>query len=138
MYDPALVEPMRRELTDVGVEELRTMGEVDAILKDQKGTALVVVNSVCGCAASNARPGVAMAVQHGTLPDKITTVFAGQDLEATNHARSYFKGYFPTSPQIALMKDGEVAFMLERYDIEGRTAQDVAHRLVTAFDEHCG
>jgi putative YphP/YqiW family bacilliredoxin len=138
MYDPALVEPMRRELTDVGVEELRTMGEVDAILKDQKGTALVVVNSVCGCAASNARPGVAMAVQHGTLPDKITTVFAGQDLEATNHARSYFKGYFPTSPQIALMKDGEVAFMLERYDIEGRTAQDVAQRLVTAFDEHCG
>jgi hypothetical protein len=120
MYDPALVEPMRRELTDVGVEELRTMGEVDAILKDQKGTALVVVNSVCGC------------------PDKITTVFAGQDLEATNHARSYFKGYFPTSPQIALMKDGEVAFMLERYDIEGRTAQDVAQRLVTAFDEHCG
>ena len=138
MYDPALVEPMRRELTDVGVEELRTMGEVDAILKDQKGTALVVVNSVCGCAASNARPGVAMAVQHGTLPDKITTVFAGQALEATNHARSYFKGYFPTSPQIALMKDGEVAFMLERYDIEGRTAQDVAQRLVTAFDEHCG
>jgi putative YphP/YqiW family bacilliredoxin len=138
MYDPALVEPMRRELTDVGVEELRTMGEVDAILKDQKGTALVVVNSVCGCAASNARPGVALAVQHGTLPDKITTVFAGQDLEATNHARSYFKGYFPTSPQIALMKDGEVAFMLERYDIEGRTAQDVAQRLVTAFDEHCG
>ena len=138
MYDPALVEPMRRELTDVGAEELRTMGEVDAILKDQKGTALVVVNSVCGCAASNARPGVAMAVQHGTLPDKITTVFAGQDLEATNHARSYFKGYFPTSPQIALMKDGEVAFMLERYDIEGRTAQDVAQRLVTAFDEHCG
>ena len=138
MYDPALVEPMRRELTDVGVEELRTMGEVDAILKDQKGTALVVVNSVCGCAASNARPGVAMAVQHGTLPDKITTVFAGQDLEATNHARSYFKGYFPTSPQIAMMKDGEVAFMLERYDIEGRTAQDVAQRLVTAFDEHCG
>ena len=138
MYDPALVEPMRRELTDVGVEELRTMGEVDAILKDQKGTALVVVNSVCGCAASKARPGVAMAVQHGTLPDKITTVFAGQDLEATNHARSYFKGYFPTSPQIALMKDGEVAFMLERYDIEGRTAQDVAQRLVTAFDEHCG
>lgn len=138
MYDPAQVEPMRRELTDVGLEEMRTIDEVDAILKDQKGTALVVVNSVCGCAASNARPGVAMAVQHSTLPDKLTTVFAGMDLEAVNHARDYFKGYFPTSPQIALMKDGEVAFMLERYDIEGRTAQDVAQRLVAAFDEHCG
>lgn len=138
MYDPALVEPMRRELTDLGVEELRTIDEVDAVLKDQHGTALVVVNSVCGCAASNARPGVALAMQNEKLPEKITTVFAGQDLEATNHARNYFKGYFPSSPQIALMKDGEVAFMLERYDIEGRTAQDVAQRLTEAFNEHCG
>jgi putative YphP/YqiW family bacilliredoxin len=138
MYDPALVDPMRRELTDLGVEEMRTATEVDAVLGKKEGTILVVVNSVCGCAAANARPGVALALKHPVLPEKITTVFAGQDLEATAQTRKYFKGYFPSSPQIALMKDGEVAFMLERYDIEGRSAQDVARRLVEAFDAHCG
>ncbi|MBM3262463.1 MAG: BrxA/BrxB family bacilliredoxin [candidate division Zixibacteria bacterium] len=138
MYDPALVEPMRRELTVLGVEEMRTAAEVDKVLTSDDETVLVVVNSVCGCAAAHARPGVALALQHDKLPKKVATVFAGQDLEATAQARRYFKGYFPTSPQIALMKKGEVAFMLERYDIEGRTAQDVARRLVEAFDEHCG
>ena len=138
MYDPVLVEPMRKELTELGVEELKTAGEVDALLQKHKGTALVVVNSVCGCAAANARPGVAMALQNKKLPDRVTTVFAGMDLEATSKARDYFKGFFPSSPQIALMKDGEVAFMLERYDIEGRTALDVAQRLMVAFNQHCG
>ena len=138
MYDPVLVEPMRKELTELGVEELKTAGEVDALLKEHKGTALVVVNSVCGCAAAHARPGVAMALQNKKLPDRVTTVFAGMDLEATSKARDYFKGFFPSSPQIALMKDGEVAFMLERYDIEGRTALDVAQRLMVAFNQHCG
>jgi putative YphP/YqiW family bacilliredoxin len=128
---------MRKELTELGVEELKTAGEVDALLQEHKGTALVVVNSVCGCAAANARPGVAMALQNKILPDRVTTVFAGMDLEATSKARDYFKGFFPTSPQIALMKDGEVAFMLERYDIEGRTALDVAQRLIQAFNQHC-
>ena len=136
-YDPVMVEPMRKELTNLGVEEMRTAGEVDAALGKAEGTVLVVVNSVCGCAAANARPGVAIAIQHEHLPDRITTVFAGQDLSATEQARKYFKGYFPSSPQIALMKNGEVACMLERYDIEGRSAQDVADRLVTAFNEHC-
>lgn len=136
-YDPMLVAPMRKELTDLGIQEMKTIAEVDAVLGKKEGTVLVVVNSVCGCAAANARPGVALALQHDALPEKITTVFAGQDLEAVARARNYFKGYFPSSPQIALMKDGEVAFMLERHDIEGRTAQDVAHRLVEAFDVHC-
>ncbi len=136
-YDQSLVEPMRRELTDLGVVEMRTPDEVDAILTKAEGTTLVIVNSVCGCAASNARPAVAFALNNGIRPDRLTTVFAGQDLEATEQARKYFKGYFPSSPQIALMKDGEVACMLERYDIEGRTAQDVAEHLATAFDQYC-
>lgn len=136
-YDPALVDPMRRELTDLGIEEMRTVEEVDAVLEKGEGTTLVVVNSVCGCAASNARPAVAMALQHDVLPDKITTVFAGQDLEAVEHARKYFKGYFPTSPQIALMKNGEVAAMIERYDIEGHSAENVAEQIITAFNTHC-
>lgn len=138
MYDPAMVEPMRKELTNLGIQEMRSTTEVDTVLGNKEGTVLVVVNSVCGCAAANARPGVAIALQHEKLPAKMTTVFAGQDLEATAQARKYFKGYFPTSPQIVLMKNGEVAFMLERYDIEGRSAHDVAERLVEAFDTHCG
>ena len=138
MYDPVLVEPMRRELTELCVEELTTADEVNQLLENHTGTALVVVNSVCGCAAAHARPGVAMALQHSKKPDRITTVFAGMDLEATSRAREYFRGFLPSSPQIALMKDGEVAFMLERHDIEGRTALDVAERLIEAFNEHCG
>lgn len=136
-YDERFITPMRRELTQLGVTELRTPEEVDATLKDAEGTTLVVVNSMCGCAARNARPAVAMALQHEKQPDAKTTVFAGQDLDATARARSYFTGYAPSSPQIALMKDGKPVFMLERFQIEGRSAQDIARDLVSAFDRFC-
>ena len=137
MYDERFVTPMRQELTQLGIEELRSPDEVDTRLKDAKGTTLVVVNSICGCAARMARPAVAMALQHSAKPDHLTTVFAGQDAEATERARSYFTGYAPSSPQIALLKDGKVAFMLERWQIEGRSANLIAEDLVEAFDEHC-
>jgi putative YphP/YqiW family bacilliredoxin len=137
MYDERFVTPMRQELVQLGVEELRTPEEVDAKLKDSKGTTLVVVNSICGCAARNARPAVAKALQHAAKPDALTTVFAGQDIPATQRARSYFTGYPPSSPQIALMKDGKVVFMLERHQIEGRTANEIADDLVGAFDRYC-
>lgn len=137
MYPEQIVAPMRQELTRLGIEELRTVADVDAKLRDQKGTALVIVNSVCGCAARNARPAIAMAMTHGVKPDVSTTVFAGQDTAATERARQYFTGYAPSSPSIALMKDGDVVFMLERYKIEGRTAQQIAGDLVQAFDTYC-
>ena len=137
MYDERFITPMRQELTRLGIEEMRTPEEVDARLKDAKGTTLVVVNSMCGCAARMARPGVAMALQHDKKPDQLTTVFAGQDADATARARGYFTGYPPSSPQIALMKDGDVVFMLERWQIEGRSADAIADDLVSAFDEHC-
>jgi putative YphP/YqiW family bacilliredoxin len=137
MYDERFVTPMRQELTRLGIEELRTPEEVDAKLKDAKGTTLVVVNSICGCAARMARPAVAMALQNPAKPDTLTTVFAGQDADAANRARGYFTGYPPSSPQIALLKDGEVVFMLERWQIEGRSADVIAEDLVGAFDEHC-
>ena len=137
MYDEEIVTPMRQELTRLGVEEMRTPDEVDANLKDSKGTTLVVVNSVCGCAARNARPAVTMALQHPVKPSKLTTVFAGQDTAATQRARNYFLGYAPSSPQIALLKDGRLVFMLERHNIEGRTANEIAEDLVTAFDKYC-
>ena len=137
MYDERFVTPMRQELTRLGVEELRTPDEVDARLKDAKGTTLVVVNSICGCAARMARPAVAMALSHEPKPEHLTTVFAGQDAEATERARGYFTGYPPSSPQIALMKDGRIVFMLERWQIEGRPADAIAEDLVGAFDEHC-
>ena len=137
MYDERFVTPMRQELTRLGVEELRTADEVDARLKDSAGTMLVVVNSVCGCAARNARPAVATALQHEKKPDHLTTVFAGQDTEAAARARSYFTGYPPSSPQIGLLKDGKLVFMLERHQIEGRTAGDIAVDLVGAFDMYC-
>src|SRR5262245_30634902 len=137
MYDERFVTPMRQELTRLGVEELRTPDEVDARLKDAQGTTLVVVNSICGCAARMARPAVAMARQHEAKPDHLTTVFAGQDADATARARGYFTGYAPSSPQIALMKDGKIVFMLERWQIEGRPAEAIANDLVDAFDEHC-
>ena len=138
MYPEHLVAPMRAELTQLGVDELRTVEQVDAALKNSTGTTLVVVNSVCGCSARNARPAVATALQHAAKPDHLTTVFAGQDADATARARSYFTGYPPSSPQIALLKDGKVAFMLERWQIEGRHAQEIAQDLVGAFDEFCG
>jgi putative YphP/YqiW family bacilliredoxin len=137
MYDERFVTPMRQELTQLGVEEMRTPQQVDAKLKDTRGTTLVVVNSICGCAARNARPAVARAIQHDARPDQLTTVFAGQDVEAVQRARSYFTGYAPSSPQIALMKDGEVVYMLERHQIEGRTADDIAKDLTRAFDKYC-
>lgn len=137
MYDERFVMPMRQELTQLGVEEMRTPEEVDAKLKDAPGTTLVVVNSICGCAARNARPAVAKAIKHDTRPDKLTTVFAGQDVPATQRARSYFTGYAPSSPQIALMKDGQVVYMLERHQIEGRAADDIARDLTRAFDKYC-
>ena len=130
MYDERIVTPMRQELTRLGVEEMRTPEEVDARLKDSKGTTLVVVNSVCGCAARNARPAVTMALQHPVKPSKLTTVFAGQDTAATQRTRNYFLGYAPSSPQIALLKDGRLVFMLERHNIEGRTANEIADDLV--------
>ncbi|NUO37007.1 MAG: BrxA/BrxB family bacilliredoxin [Gemmatimonadaceae bacterium] len=138
MYDERFVTPMRQELTRLGVEELRTAAEVDAALKDAPGTTLVVVNSICGCAARNARPAVAAALQHGVKPDRLTTVFAGQDVEAAARARSYFTGYPPSSPSIGLLKDGRIVFMLERYQIEGRGADEISRDLVEAFDRHCG
>jgi putative YphP/YqiW family bacilliredoxin len=136
MYPEPLVAPMRQELTRLGVEELRTPEQVDARLP-QSGTTLVVVNSVCGCAARNARPAVAEALQHAVKPDAAATVFAGQDTAATQRAREYFTGYAPSSPSIALLKDGQLVYMLERWQIEGRTSTDIARDLRTAFDRHC-
>lgn len=137
MYDERFVAPMRQELTDLGVRELRTPEEVDSTLTGHEGTTLVVVNSVCGCAARMARPAVARALQHSAKPDLLTTVFAGQDAEATSRARSYFTGYPPSSPQIGLLKGGKLVYMLERHQIEGRSAADIASDLVAAFDRHC-
>lgn len=138
MYDERMVTPMRMELTKLGVRELRTADEVDATLQNAKGTTLVVVNSICGCAARMARPAVALALRHSAKPDSLTTVFAGQDADATQRARSYFTGYRPSSPQIALLQDGKLVFMLERHQIEGRAADDIAQDLTRAFDKYCG
>jgi putative YphP/YqiW family bacilliredoxin len=137
MYDERLVAPMRRELTELGVEEMRTAEDVDNKLKNARGTTLVVVNSVCGCAARMARPAVAKALNNSARPDTLTTVFAGQDNEATQRARSYFTGYPPSSPQIGLLKDGQLVFMLERHDIEGRSADEIAKDITAAFDKYC-
>lgn len=137
MYDERLVSPMRRELTSIGFEELRTPSEVDAALTQDNGTVLVVVNSVCGCAARNARPAVRLALEDGARPARLTTVFAGQDPEATAQARSYFVGYRPSSPQIALLKGGKVVHMMERHQIEGREAEAIAADLRGAFAAHC-
>ena len=135
-YDPNLVRPMREELTRIGVKELRTADDVDKVLAAAEGTTLVVVNSVCGCAAGNARPAVAMALRHGTVPDRSVTVFAGQDLEAAARAREYLAGFRPSSPSIALLQDGELVFMLERHQIEGRPAEEIARDLTSAFDRY--
>ena len=137
MYPEDLVQPMRSELTQIGFEELKTPAEVDEKLTE-KGTTLVVVNSICGCAARMARPAVRMALQQSRAkPEHLTTVFAGQEKDATERARSYFTGYPPSSPSIALLRDGEIVFMLERWQIEGRPATDIAHDLVGALEEHC-
>ena len=137
IYDERMVAPMRQELTRIGFEELRTPDEVDNALKDAPGTTLVVVNSICGCAARNARPAVTLALRNEAKPEKLTTVFAGQDVDATQRAREYFTGYPPSSPSIGLLKDGQLVYMLERWQIEGRPAQDIAENLVEAFDKYC-
>lgn len=128
---------MRLELTRLGVEELRTPEEVDAAVRDTSGTLLIVVNSVCGCAAGKARPGIAMALRHPTKPDAVTTVFAGAGIEATDRARGYFAGYPPSSPSIGLLRDGRLLYMMERRDIEGRNAEEIAGVLTSAFDKFC-
>lgn len=137
MYDERLVAPMRQELTRIGFRELRTADEVDSTLKDAKGTTLVVVNSICGCAARNARPAVAMALRNTARPEHLTTVFAGQEPDAAQRARGYFTGYPPSSPSIGLLKDGKLVFMLERWQIEGRPAPEIAEDLVDAFERFC-
>ena len=136
MYDPVLVKPMREELTHLGVKELYTPDEVDAALKEA-GTTLVFVNSVCGCAAAGARPALALSLNHGKKPDHLVTVFAGMEREAVARARKHFEPYQPSSPQIALMKDGKLLQMWQRHDIEGRDPAVIAQSLVSAFDEHC-
>lgn len=136
MYDERIVTPMRQELTRLGIQETRTADEVTEAV-EQPGTVLVVVNSVCGCAAGNARPAVGIALQHDTRPDRMITVFAGNDVEATAKARSYFTGFRPSSPSIALLRDGKVVKMIERWQIEGREVHDIARDLTEAFDQYC-
>ena len=135
-YPEYLIAPMRRELVDMGAQECRTPADVDAVLKSH-GVVMMVVNSVCGCAAGKARPGIAMALQHPNKPDVVATVFAGADEAATERARSYFTGYRPSSPSIALLRKGKVVHMLERSQIENRDAQAIAAELTAAFDKFC-
>jgi putative YphP/YqiW family bacilliredoxin len=138
-YDPMMVEPMREDLTRLGIEELRTPDDVDAALDGADDeSVMVVVNSVCGCAAQNARPAVALALEHEVTPDRSCTVFAGVDEEATERAREYFTGYRPTSPSVALLRGGEIAWKLQRHEIEGRSAEEIADDITEAFDRHCG
>ena len=136
-YPEIMIRPMREELTRLGAEELKTPEQVDEVLTNSKGTLMVVVNSICGCAAGKARPGIARALEHNVRPDRIATVFAGADIEATEKARSYFKGYRPSSPSIALLKDGKLVYMMERYQIEGQGPDQIAQQLKQAFEEHC-
>lgn len=136
-YPEIMIRPMREELTRLGIEEARTPEQVESAIKETNGTVMVVVNSVCGCAAGKARPGIAMALRHTTKPDRAITVFAGADIEATERARALFTGYAPSSPSIGLLKDGKVVFMLERSQIEGRDAISIAQELTHAFDQHC-
>ena len=136
-YMRDMVQPMRDELTSIGIKELTTPEEVEEQFQAAKGTALVVINSVCGCAAGQARPGVALALEHDVKPDHLFTVFAGQDKEATAKAREYFAPYPPSSPSIALMKDGELVHFIERHQVENRSAEEIAADLTGAFDRYC-
>jgi putative YphP/YqiW family bacilliredoxin len=136
-YPEFFVAPMRAELASLGVEELRTAAAVDEAVADTKGTLLVVVNSVCGCAAGKARPGLALALRHGARPDRLASVFAGFDTDATARARTYFSGVMPSSPAMGLLKDGKLIYMLERHQIETRSADQIAAELRSAFDKHC-
>src|SRR5215469_1285689 len=133
-YPEMLVKPMREDLTRFGVEETRTAEEVDQVIRETKGTVMIVVNSVCGCAAGLARPAIGMALKHSVVPDKVVTVFAGADIAATDRARGYFKGYFPSSPSVGILQNGKILFMLERHQIEGRDPVAIAKDLTDAFD----
>jgi len=137
MYPEEMIYPMREELTGLGFREMKTPEEVDVALAQSKDTVLVVVNSICGCAAGRARPAVAIALQHHARPEVLATVFAGQDREATARARSYFTGYEPSSPSIALLREGKLVFILERRNIEGRDPYSIAEDLTKAFDRFC-
>lgn len=137
MYDERFIGPMRQEIEQLGVAGLKSAQAVDDALQGTKGTQLMVVNSMCGCAARNMRPAVAMALKHSVTPDHKFTVFAGNDVDATRQARSYFTGYAPSSPSIALLKDGKLVHMIERWQIEGRAAEAIAQDLTAAFDKHC-
>jgi len=136
-YPEMLIKPMREDLTRFGVEETRTPEDLDNVIRNTKGTVMVVVNSVCGCAAGLARPAIGLALKHSAVPDKVVTVFAGADIAATDRARSYFKGYFPSSPSVGILQNGEIVYMLERHQIEGRDATAIAQDLVKAFDRFC-
>jgi len=136
-YPEEFIGPMRQELTQLGVQETRTPEDVDAILGTHSGTVMMVINSMCGCAAGRARPGVALALQHAVVPDTVATVFAGGDLEATTRVREYLHDYPPSSPSVALFKDGKPVFMLQRHQIENRDATDIAKSLTEAFDQFC-
>jgi putative YphP/YqiW family bacilliredoxin len=136
-YPDFFVAPMRQELVSLGVQELRTPAEVDTAVTSMHGTLLLVVNSVCGCAAGRARPGLALALRHGTRPDRLASVFAGFDVDATDRARGYLKGYAPSSPSMALFRDGQLVYMLERSQIENRDAMAIANELAAAFDRFC-
>ncbi len=136
-YSEILIKPMREDLTRHGVEETRTPEQVEEAINEAKGTLLVVVNSVCGCAAGKARPGIALALQNEARPDRAITVFAGADIDATTKAREHFAPYPPSSPQIALFKDGQLVYMLERHQIETRFAEQIAQELTQAFDRFC-
>ena len=136
MYPEMMIAPMREELTSAGIQETRTAADVENAVK-QKGTTMIVVNSVCGCAAGRMRPGVRAAVRSSVRPDRIVTVFAGQDREATEKARSYFTGYPPSSPSIALLRDGQLVYMMQRSDIEMATPEMIATALRRAFEQHC-
>ena len=135
-YSELMVAPMRQDLVRIGFKEMKTRDDVEGLLESE-GTVLVAVNSVCGCSAGGMRPGVALALQDSVRPQLLTTVFAGQDLEATEKAREYFVGYPPSSPSVALLKDGELVYMMERHQIEGRTPHEIADELKGAFAEHC-
>jgi putative YphP/YqiW family bacilliredoxin len=129
-----LIAPMRGEMTAMGAKELKTAADVDDAVKNTPGTLMLVVNSVCGCAAGKARPGIALAMQHPKRPDVLATVFAGADIEATNRARGYFTGHPPSSPSVGILRDGKLVYMLERRDIESRSAEMIAAELTQAFD----
>ena len=137
MYPEIMVIPMREELTRLGIEELRTPDEVDRALNKQPGTALVIVNSICGCAAGRMRPAVRLALQNAARPDHAYSVFAGQEKEATDRARSYFTGYPPSSPSVAILRDGRLVYMMQRRDIESREAPAIAADLKAALDKFC-